>query len=177
MTSKTIAASLWKVSLLLVTLIALDSCTPKVVSNSSSTYKEDLTKYLPDLAEYKPTDPKGTSDDQGTSEAASYPEPTNHLRQEIDQVVEMTVDYNKSRNVVEGYSIQVYSGTEIREVEEAEAKLRQLSVKFRTRFKSPIYRTKVGKFYSKIEANKELRSLKKSFPLSVLVIERFRIED
>lgn len=177
MTSRTIAASLWKVSLLLVVLVCLGGCTPKVVSTSSDSYKEDLSGYLPEFDEYEPVDPKSEVEDQSGTVKADYPEPTNHIRKEIDQVVEMTVDYNKSRNVINGYSIQVYSGTEIREVEQAEAKLRELSLKFNTRFTSPIYRTKVGKFYSKIEANKELRSIKKTFPLAVLVSERFRIED
>ncbi|MEL7145772.1 MAG: SPOR domain-containing protein [Bacteroidota bacterium] len=147
------------------------------MSNSSSSYTEDLDKYLPELEAYTPVDVKAATKDDNASQAAQFPEPTNHVKKEIDEVVEMTIDYNKARNVINGYSIQVYSGTEIREVEEAEAKLRQLSLLFRTRFTSPIYRTKVGRFYSKIEANKELRSIKKSFPLAVLVTERFRIQD
>ena len=176
MTSKTIAASLWRVSLLLVLLAGLDSCTPKATTSTSDSYKEDLSKYLPQLESYEPLDMQAVTKGQEGQQAKTYPEPTNHIKTEIDEVVEKTIAFNKSRNLINGYSILVYSGTELREAEQAEAKLRNLSLEFNTRFTSPIYRTKVGRYYSKLEANKKLRTIKKTFPLAVLVSERFRID-
>ena len=74
---------------LLFIALWIASCTPKVVSNSSSTHKEDLSKYLPELADYKAVLPGDNSDRQGAAQQDNYPEPPNHLKKEIDQIVEM----------------------------------------------------------------------------------------
>jgi len=178
MISRTIAASLWKVSIILGVAIAVQSCTPKVATSSSASYKEDLSKYRPDLDEYIPLAVvKNKNDGDNAGEKISYPDPTNHLREEIDQIVDMTIDYNKSRNYVNGFSIQVYSGTEVREKDAVNLRVyERLGKTPKTTFDSPLYRTKVGRYYSRLEANKDMRAIKKLFPLAVIVSEKFKID-
>lgn len=179
MISKTIVASLWKASLFLSLIVLLQSCTPNVVTSNSGSYKEDLSKYRPQLEEYTPLTAEYIKQADGESSSSAktdYPEPTNHIKDEIDQVVQMTIDYNKSRGYFIGFSIQVHSGTEISEVNDVEDKLHSLNYAPNTEFDSPIYRTKIGRYYTRLEANKDFNEIKRIFPLAVLVSEKIKIK-
>lgn len=171
---------MWKASFLIIigSLIALQSCTPKVTTASSGSYKEDLSKYRPVFEEYVPltADNNQSGNDSGsTATDIDYPEPTNHIGEEIDQIVQMTIDYNKSKGYFNGYSIQAYSGVELKEANAVDDKLRALGYLPNTKFDSPIYRTKIGKYYTRLEAIKDFNEIKEIFPLTVLVTEKIKI--
>lgn len=170
---------MWKASFLFVigSILLLQSCTPKVTTTSSGSYKEDLSKYRPSFDEYTPytTENNQLETNGAVVNNKDYPEPTNHIKEEIDQVVRMTIDYNKSKGYFNGYSIQAYSGTEISEVNAVEDKLHALQYKPKTEFDSPIYRTKIGKYYTRLEAMKDYNDIKEIFPLAVLVTEKIKI--
>ncbi len=87
----------------------------------------------------------------------------------------MTIEYNKSRRYFSGYSIQAYSGVEVKEAYAVDDKLRSLGYLPNTKFDSPIYRTKIGKYYTRLEANKDFNEIKAIFPLAVLVTEKIYI--
>lgn len=180
MISKTIVASLWKASLAIVvgSIIFLQSCTPKVATSSSGSYQEDLSKYRPALEGYTPLtmeEINQKNDGDLGSGKTDFPDPTNHIKDEIDQVVQMTIDYNKSRGYIEGFTIQAYSGVEIKEANAADDKLRSLGYRPKTTFDSPIYRTKIGAYYTRLEANKDFNQIKAMFPLAVLVNTKIKI--
>ncbi|MGB3465695.1 MAG: SPOR domain-containing protein [Cyclobacteriaceae bacterium] len=184
MISRIIGASLWKASLIMGMAILMYSCSPKVSKTSSkdsggSAYQEDLSKYRPvteDFVFAKAVKAEGNKNSTGQN-VQEYETPDSHLKDEIDQVVQMTIDYNKQRNYIPGYSIQVYSGTEIGEVNKVEDRLHSLNYKPVTKFDSPIYRTKIGRYYTRLEANKDFLEIKKMFPLAVLVVEKFPMID
>ena len=179
MISRITVASLWKASFYLTAVFLLYSCSPKTTTSSSgdnggSAYQEDLSKYRPQTEDFVFAKSAGNNEqnDSGISKNTNYPQPDGHLSEEIDQVIQMTIDYNKQRRYIQGYSIQVYSGTEISEVHQVEDKLHALGYKPDTKFDSPIYRTKIGRYYTRLEANKDFNEIREMFPLAVLVSER-----
>ncbi len=175
MTLRTVVASLWKVSLLILLVVGIESCTQKSTSSTSTAaYQEDLSLHRPQVAAYVPT--KVDTNRDGGSTANNYPAPTNHIKDEIDQIVEKTIDYNQSKRYVNGYAIQVYSGTESREKDQAELKVYALERVPRTTYTQPIYKVKIGQFYTRLEATKFLNEVRTEIPAAHIVFEKIRVK-
>ncbi len=149
-------------------------CTPKTVTNTGkSNYSEDLTIYRPPLAldtlEAVPDD---------TLDQIAYVVPTNHLKAELDSIVSLTTYYNDKKDYVEGYTIQVYTGTSRDEANRAQVKIYSVLGQASpwVDYTQPVYKVKVGKFYTKLEANKLHKQLKQKFPNALLIPQRFRMK-
>ena len=78
----------------------------------------------------------------------------------------------------EGITIQLYLGDNRILAEETEIKLNQLdSLTERiTIFTQPNYRVKVGKYYNRFNANRDYNKFKKTFPNSIIIPEKIKIQ-
>lgn len=165
-----------KILLLAVVVVTMYACTPKTVkTTTTNNYSEDLSIYRPDLI---PDDSVASSNESEEMEQIEYVAPTGHLKTELDSVVALTTYYNDQKDYVEGYTIQVYTGTSRDDANKAQVKVYSVLGQASpwVDYRQPVYKVKVGKYYTKIEANKLYRQLKKKFPNALLIPQRFRLK-
>lgn len=143
---------------------------------STTTATQD-GKYTEDLSVWRPkadgTDEKGTQQKTEEQKATAYVEPTHNINKQLDTVLDSIDRINLSRKVIDGYTIQVYSG---RREEALNAKktlttaLPDLDAEIQ--FTEPIFRVKVGKYYTRVEAQQDYTAVKRYFPSAIIIPER-----
>ena len=84
---------------------------------------------------------------------------------------------NKEIRYVNGYSIQVYSGSSSSEAYAARDTARVVLPEIRTdvEYKQPIYKVRVGRFTERLEVQRTLLQLKPKFPDAISVPQRIYI--
>ena len=127
--------------------LLLAGCASHVVTTSTQTgkYSEDLSTVRPkaevqqDVVVQSPNERKQTP----------YIEPTHAVNKQLDEVLDSINRINLARKYVEGFTVQIYSGTK---KEEALNLMKQLYISFpeiqsEMQFQQPNFRVKAGKYY------------------------------
>lgn len=158
------------ISLFSFLLVALGCVAQK--SNNGKTHHEDLSLVRPKFS---------ISIDSSTKTEMDEPKvqvpPTLHVNEKVDFVLDSIDRLNGLRRFIEGYTIQIYSGQNredanntkkkmVEEVPELTANLQYIQPKFRVR---------VGNYFTKLEAQKDLMRLKPIFPNAILIPEKIPI--
>jgi len=143
---------------------------PKMASTSSAGYSEDLSALRPAI-EVKKDTVIAKSGEEKTNKA--YIEPKVAITPALDAVLDSIDAINLSRNYVEGFTIQVYSGRR----EEALNTRKQLTsllpeIESEVQFTEPIFRVKAGRYFSWIEAQRDFTLIKKYFPSAIIIPDR-----
>lgn len=162
----------------LVALVALYSCSPSTVTQTSKTesYSEDLSVYRPKFEVKESTDNEQKVE---TVEEIKYPEPTFDVTKQVDAVLD-SIDMLKANvNFVDGFTIQVYSGTSSEEAKISKGKVYSIlsDEKPVLKYEEPSFKVKVGKFYSRLEAQKTFAQLKRKFPNAIIIPERIQLSE
>ena len=97
----------------------------------------------------------------------------------IQKVVDWYRDINRENKIIEGWTIQIISTRDRREMEQERDKFIYKYPEYRVRqsFEEPFYRLKVGSFISKLEALALRQQLQKQYRSAVLVKEEINKED
>jgi hypothetical protein len=169
----------------LVASLALASCSSKVTTTGGKTTgtKTPAGKYAEDLSVLRPkveldTAKNGKNTDSNINNRTTrYVEPkvaiTTSLNSSLDSVNRMNI----ARGFVNGYTIQVYSGVKR---EEALNTKRQLStsisgIDVEVQYVQPNFRVRAGKYYDRIQAQKDYIAIRKYFPNAIVLPERILI--
>jgi hypothetical protein len=168
----------------LVASLVLASCSSKVTTGGKTTgTKTPAGKYAEDLSALRPkveldTAKNGKNADSNINNRATrYVEPkvaiTTSLNSSLDSVNRMNI----ARGFVNGYTIQVYSGVKR---EEALNTKRQLStsisgIDVEVQYVQPNFRVRAGKYYDRIQAQKDYIAIRKYFPNAIVLPERILI--
>ena len=135
-----------------------------------SAYEEDLSVYRLQLAQSNvPIVPTKIKTDSVAL--------TGGITFEIDSISRLIVAQNKGLNMRDGFTIQVYSGTNRDEAlvvqnffqEQYPELLPNLT------YLQPSYRVKLGKFHEKLAATRALNNIKSIFPKSIVIPEKLPI--
>ncbi|MBU2884872.1 SPOR domain-containing protein [Gilvimarinus agarilyticus] len=158
----------------------LQFCAPsasKTISNSS--YSEDLSIYRKEYKEDDITLDKGTKETPIEEVRITAPAPSHDIRVELDSITNIIVDTRKDVNYVDGFSIQIYSGNSRDQANGYKSRAYDLLENQRPRviYDQPNYKVKVGEYYSKLEANKDYNTLKKTFSRAVLIPAKIQIDN
>jgi len=156
----------------LIILLALAACKVTAPSTTQGGYSEDLSVHRPTLE--LENEPEQDLAKDGTE---AYVPLTGHIKTELDSIAKISYQQNKAGRYVDGYVIQVYSGTSRQEANEASQKMSGLfpDLKAKVSYRQPSFRVKGGKFIDRLEANRTYNEVKKAFPLALLVPERLLI--
>lgn len=162
----------------LVALVALYSCSPSTVTQTSKTesYSEDLSVHRPKF-EVKET---GDNNEKvQTVEEVKYPEPTFDVTKQVNSVLDSIDALKANISFVDGFTIQVYSGTSSEEAKIAKGKVYSILSEEKPvlKYDEPNFKVKVGKFYSRLEAQKTFAQLKRKFPNSIIIPERIQLSE
>ncbi|WKK82298.1 SPOR domain-containing protein [Marivirga arenosa] len=147
--------------------------TTQQTSTASKSYSEDLSLYRPKVdtsvsMEVEKANFRKTSDDF-TAQA----DVTELLNKKLDTLAEN----NKEIRYVNGYSIQIYSGSSSAEAYQARDTARVVLPEIRTdvEYRQPIYKVRVGRFTERLEVQRTLLKLKPKFPSAISVPQRIYI--
>jgi hypothetical protein len=143
-------------------------------ASSGSKYSEDVSVWRP-KTDAPVTEVKTTTTADAQRGPTPYVEPKLAVNKKLDAVLDSIDRINLSRRSVDGFTIQVYSGKR----EEAMSTKRQLAstlgISSEVQFTEPIFRVKAGKYYSRLDAQRDYVEIKKHFPSAIVIPDRISI--
>lgn len=155
-------------------------CASRVTTTGTSgtgKYSEDLSVWRPqtvdkrDTALSVPTTPERTRTN-------TYIEPRYAVTGEVDTILDSIYRDNLSKGVVDGYTIQVYSGIKREDALNVKKKLMQSlpDIESDVQYRQPNFRVRTGKYLTRLEAQKDYLAVKKYFPNAIVIPDRIEIQ-
>jgi hypothetical protein len=170
--------------LIFIVLIIAVSCAPKVTTTSPGTttaagkYSEDISSWRPkdvvtDTIKNKNTPSENISGHQPTQ----YVEAKYAVNQSLDAVLDSISRINLANGHIDGFTIQIYSGLKR---EEALNVKKDLSVALpeldaEVQYVQPNFRVRAGKYYDRLQAQKDYLTIRKHFPNAIVIPDRIPI--
>lgn len=154
------------VSFLILTLAALSAAGQK---------KDNKPYYHEDLYTLRPTFPEVIdSAQQNQNRQKMDVVPTQTVNEKVDGVLDSINRFNVTRKLIDGYTIQIYSGQNREEAMNAKKKMATEvpGLTAELEYNQPKFRVRVGSYYSRLEAQKDMLHLKRPFPNAILVPEK-----
>jgi hypothetical protein len=155
-------------------------CAPTKTTTSatpSGGYSEDLSvlRPKPTAAAQNTTTAVNPADER---KATPYVEPKIAVNKQVDAVLDSIDRINQSRKFVDGFTIQVYSGLKREDALNAK---KQLSSAFPTiesevQYSQPNFRVKAGRYYDRMNAQRDFQSVKRVFPSAILIPDRISLD-
>jgi hypothetical protein len=157
-------------------------CAPKTTTTSTSA---NAGKYSEDLSIWRPKDsmPPDTIKHSSTSQtdikkSTALVEAKFTVNDQLDAVLDSIGRINKANGVIDGFTIQVYSGVKREEALNAK---KEISVSLPdldadVQYFQPNFRVRVGKYYDRLHAQKDFLAIKKHFPNAIVIPERIPIQ-
>ena len=103
--------------------------------------------------------------------------PTKNVNAKVDFVLDSIDRLNALRKFIDGYTIQIYSGQNREDANTAKKKMADEAddLTANLQYIQPKFRVRVGNYFSKLEAQKDLMRLKPLFPNAILIPEKIPI--
>jgi hypothetical protein len=142
--------------------------TQKTVSNQDGKHSEDLSGLRP-KAEALPDDT--TTPDHVKRDPKASVEAKFTVNKQLDAVLDSIDQINLSAKFVEGFTIQVYSGKNREEALNVKKQLTLSASNLATevQYEQPNFKVKSGKYFTRLEAQKDFEQIKKLFPTAIVV--------
>ena len=133
-----------------------------------------------DLASLRPhfTPPPDTAKHHQGNPVKNVPEvkPTMLVNSKVNFALDSIDRLNRIRKVVQGYTIQIYSGLNSEQARDAKRRLQEeLDTRADMQYLQPKWRVKVGSYFTTLDAQKDLQRLRRSFPNAILIPESIPI--
>lgn len=140
---------------------------------NSKPYYEDLSSIRPRVI-YVEEKIKKDSATQAVKPAVA---PTRNVNEKVDAVLDSIDRFNLTRKFLDGFTILVYSGQKKDEAMDAKKKMvEEVPGLISTlQYQQPKFRVTVGKYYSRLEAQKDLVTLRRTFPNATLIPDKILI--
>ena len=140
--------------------------------NNDKKYQEDLSLVRPKFV--MPTDSVKKT---GADNLKTPVFPTKNVNAKVDFVLDSIDRLNSLRKFIDGYTIQIYSGQNREDANNAKKLLADEGTGFTAdlQYIQPKFRVRVGNYFSKLEAQKDLMRLKSIFPNAILIPEKIPI--
>ena len=162
---------------LFVVLGILAACSPGILPTSydDERYKEDLSYLRP---VYTDTTETVSSGETANTSDYSTIEPEYDVTDELNTILDSIDVLRSNVHYIDGYTIQVYTGHDSEEATIARGKVYSVlpgsapSLKF----EEPNFKVKVGKYYSRLEAQKDYSLIKARFSSALIIPQRIYID-
>jgi hypothetical protein len=165
----------------LIVVVWLVGCaSPKntTVSTSSQTtgYSEDLSIWRP-KAETPANNTTPNTNVQTGPKQTQYIEPKYAVNKKLDPVLDSIDRYNKARQFIDGFTIQIYAGLKREDALNAKKNLANSlpDLASEVEYAQPNFRVKVGKYYTRIDAQRDYVAVKKYFPTAIVIPDKVAI--
>ena len=163
-----------------VIAVWLMSCaSPKsatVSSSQGSGYSEDLSMWRP-KAEAATNNTANATNNASEPRQTQYVEPKHAVNTKLDAVLDSINRYHVSREFIDGFTIQIYAGMKREDALNAKKNLATTlpNVPSEVEYSQPNFRVKAGRYYSRIDAQKDYLSIKKYFPTAIVIPDKVPI--
>jgi len=165
-----------KLYIAFVGLVAL-ACSPGATpSSTDESHQEDLERLRPELV-FKTDSSTKKKDSIIITEDYADITPTFDVTTELDALLDSIVKIRSDIKYVDGFTILVYSGTNSEQAHISKGKVYSIlpDARPKLKFDEPNFRVKVGKYYSRLEAQKDYSALKEKFSKAIIIPERIYI--
>lgn len=164
--------------LFLIVVLFSFGCSQSSIPSSSNAerYSEDLSIYRPKYEvdrEEESTDSKESQEPETEEFEAKY-----DVTKKLDTILDSIDVLNNDIRYIDGFTIQVYYGTNSSEASLVKGKVKRLLPESSPALKydEPNFRVKVGKFYSRLEAQDTYARIKSRFSDALVIPERIYIK-
>jgi hypothetical protein len=140
-----------------------------------SGYSEDLSVWRPKVeASTSVTSPTQTDGRKETP----YVEPKFNINKQVDVVLDSIDRLNQNRRFIEGFTIQIYSGLKREDALNAKKTLATSlpELESEVQYAQPNFRVKVGKYYDRINAQKDFVLVKRLFPSAIVIPDKIVVK-
>ncbi len=146
-----------------------------VRSADKEMYTEDLAKVRPDYV--MPEDTLNT-DPVDNNQADPAVIPSADVTYRINDVLDKTDDFRKNVNAIDGFTIQVYSGTDRENARKIRGKVISMlpDEDARLSYDEPNFKVRVGAYFTRLEAQKSITIVREEFPNAIIIPERIPID-
>ncbi len=160
----------WTVSFVAIIFLSF-SCAAQKNNTSKPYYHEDLNSLRPKTADIVDTTI------QTPVRKKNEVIPIHNVNKKVDGVLDSINRFNVARKVIDGYTIQIYSGQNREEAFNTKKKVAADAYDLmpEVEYNQPKFRVKVGGYYSRLDAQKDLLRLKRIFPNAILVPEKIPV--
>jgi len=146
-----------------------------LLAQKNKPHHEDLSKLRPKFEEK--TEEKMEKDTTKEKKSLAIT-PTKTVNAKVDVILDSLDLFNLMRKYIDGYTIQIYSGQKREEAMNTKKKMQEEvpDLIANLQYQQPKFRVTVGKYFSKLEAQKDLLVLRKNFATAILVPEKIPIK-
>lgn len=162
--------------LIVVWLVGCASPKSTTVSSSQGPgYSEDLSVLRPKVTPVMET--TGATQNTSDPKQTQYVEPKYAVNKKLDTVLDSIDRQNLSRQYINGFTIQVYSGMKREEALNVKKNLTSAlpEVPSEVEYAQPNFRVKVGKYFTRIDAQADYMAIKKYYPTAIVVPDKVAI--
>jgi hypothetical protein len=147
---------------------------PTIGIKQDGKYTEDLSAQRPKVEESTETT---AVPDKTKRDPKAYVEPTHTINKQLDVVLDSIDRINLTRKSIEGYTIQVYSGMKREDALNVKKQLLTTLPQFESelQYLQPNYRVKLGRYFTRLEAEKDYQQVKRYFKAAILVPDKIVI--
>jgi hypothetical protein len=164
---------------IVVTLVVI-GCAPKTTTpGTSGTSTSPSGKYSEDLSVLRPkvegdTSKQTTQNATGKYQQTKYVDARYAVNQSLDAVLDSISKQNLALGLVDGFTIQVYSGLKREDALNAKKQMATTlpDVEAEVQYAQPNFRVRVGKYYDRYDAQRDYQLIKRHFPNAVILPER-----
>jgi hypothetical protein len=157
-----------------VALFILVGCKPAQKTQTTTTqegkYSEDLSSLRPNVEEQAPNN-GSTTPDKIKRDPKAYVEAQVTVNKRLNAVLDSIDRLNLNRKFIEGYTIQVYSGTNKDDALNVKKQMTQTApgLTAEVQYEQPNFKVRSGRYYTRLEAQKDFDQIKKYFPAAIVV--------
>lgn len=156
-----------------VALIVMVGCKPVQKTTTSTS---QAGKYSEDLSSVRPKPEEQIQENTSAPDKIKH-DPKTHVdaqftvNKQLNAVLDSIDRLNLNRRFIDGYTIQVYSGTSKDDALNAKKTLTLSApnLSSEVQYEQPNFKVRSGKYYTRLEAQKDFEQIKKSFPAAIVV--------
>jgi septal ring-binding cell division protein DamX len=136
-------------------------------------YSEDLSKYRQRVELVDPA----KSVDTISQKSVTVADPKYTVNAKVDAVLDSIDRFNLTRRYVDGFTIQIYSGQRKDDAMNAKKRIQDELpyMNANLQYQQPKFKVTIGKYLTRLEAQKDLLTLRRRFSNAILVPERILI--
>lgn len=151
-----------------IAALVLLGCKTTQPSKPAPIYDEDLRIHRPPLAS------KFTTDEVKVEQTGTL---TGHIKTELDGISELIIQENAKPRTEQGYSIQIYSGSNREEANMALGRIRIVFPEMDAQliYFQPDFKVKVGQYTDRLEAYQAFEKVRVEFVDALLIPEKVKI--
>jgi hypothetical protein len=160
--------------------VFIAACSSKVSTTGATSdrkYSEDLSVLRPKVQMPADTGKQVTATGNSGGSNTVYLEPRHTVNAQLDAVLDSIDRINLANGMVDGFTIQLYSGKQQDEALNVKKQIAQAmpDLEADILFSQPNFRVRAGKYINRFAAQKDFMAVKKLFPNAILIPERIPI--